>query len=121
MKRKMTKRVGLLMASMVALVLLPAVAQEIPPGEPALFLRANDRFGLKLLDAAHQDKPDGNIVISPLPVSLSFAALWEGLDDSTAMEEINSALSWEGELGQALPMDGRMLHARFAKPKPVNS
>jgi serine protease inhibitor len=104
---------------MLALVLFPAFAQEDTLGEPALFLRANDRFGLKLLDAVHQGTADRNIVISPLPVSLSFAALLQGSDDQMTVEEIHSALTWKS--GEALTIAARMLHARFAKPKPVRA
>jgi len=119
MKRGMTKRVGLLTVSVLGLVLCSALAQEDPSGEPALFLRASDRFGLKLLDGAHQNEADRNIVISPLPVSLSFAALLQGSDDPTTVEEIYSALSWRR--GEALTIAGKMLHARFAKPKPAHT
>ena len=103
-------------ASMLALPLSPLLAQEIPLGEPALFLRSNDKFAANLLCITHEENTDRNIVLAPLPVSISFAALLDGTVDSKSMDELSSALN----LGTGdLEIPSRMLLARFAKPKPT--
>ena len=57
------------------LLSVPMVAQESLPSQSDLFQRANDRFAFELLSTAHQEFPNRNIAISPLPISLTFAAL----------------------------------------------
>src|SRR5262245_2404421 len=56
--------------------------QEFQPAQPATFLRAHDRFGFDLLRSTHEDSRNRNIVISPLPISLAFAVLFDGGADS---------------------------------------
>src|SRR5271157_4771597 len=102
-------------AAILALFLSPVLAQQVPLYEPASFLRSNDRFAANLLNTTHEEIADRNIVIAPLPVSLTFAALLEGTVDSDSIKEISSGL----RLGRGnLDIPGRMLLARFAKPKP---
>jgi serine protease inhibitor len=98
-------------------LLLPRVkAQGMPEAQPASFLRSNDRFALDLLKTAHQEIPDSNIVVAPLPVSLMFAALWDATPDSESWTELQSVFHWEDRLGTDVA--GRMLLNRFEKPKP---
>lgn len=91
-------------------------AQEKPGTEPAAFVRANERFGIALLSAAHRETPDKNVAVAPLPVSISFAALAQGSVDSESTREITSAFQWKDTA--TLGLAGRMILARFAKPKP---
>ena len=93
-----------------------AVAQEPPQVQPALFLRANDRFALDLLTLTLEQAQDRNIVLAPFPVSLTFAALWDGTSDIESMKEIVPAFHWDKSFGVSIA--GRMLLTRFEKPKP---
>jgi hypothetical protein len=79
-------------------------------------VRGTDRFGTLLLKLAHDQTQDRNIVIAPLPVSLIFAAVWDGTSDSDSDEELRNVFRWEDR--QSTNIAGRMLLARFAKPKP---
>src|SRR5580704_1710670 len=91
-------------------------AQEASQSQPAMFVRANDSFALDLLKKTHEDTPERNIVVAPLPVSLTFAALWDGTRDVESSKEFRAAFHWDKDF--AMPMGGKMLLSRFAKPKP---
>jgi hypothetical protein len=91
-------------------------AQDFSQAQPAGFLRSNDKFSTSLLNTIHEATPDRNIVIAPLPVSLTFAAFVDRSVDSKAVDEIISAFQWEGT--HDLNAAGHMLHARFEKPRP---
>jgi serpin B len=93
-----------------------AVGQEVSKAQPAMFLKANDSFGFELLRAAHKQLQDHNVVVSPLPVSLSFAALRDGIYDADTDREIHTAFHWDHVA--YIPAGARMILARFAKPKP---
>jgi hypothetical protein len=93
-----------------------AFGQEPSEVQPASFLRANDRFALDLLRLTLEQAQDRNIVLAPLPVSLAFAALWDGTSDIESMKEIVPAFHWDKTLGVSVA--GRMLLTRFEKPKP---
>ena len=95
--------------------------QPSPPpvslkSQPDMFLRANDTFALDLLKKTHEDTPERNIVVAPLPVSLIFAAIWDGTQDVESAKEFRAAFHWDQDF--ATPMGGKMVLTRFAKPKP---
>lgn len=94
----------------------PTFAQQPPQAQPGSFLNANDRFALELLKVADERTQDRNIVLAPLPVSLTFAALWDGTMDDESSKEIVSTFHWEDVTGAKVA--DRMLLARFEKPKP---
>lgn len=100
-----------------SLLYSPAFAQKAPEVQPDSFLRSNDRFALDLLKVAHEQSQDRNIVLAPLPVSLTFAALLDGTTDSSSTDEIQSAFHWDENQPLASSAAGRMLLARFAKPR----
>ena len=81
-----------------------------------MFLRANDSFAFDLLEIVHKELPDRNIVISPLPVSLAFAALSDGNMQVDSAEELETAFHWDGAFG--LPDGAKMVLTRFEKPMP---
>ena len=91
-------------------------AQEVLQAQPAMFLRANDRFGFELLRATHEDSPDRNIVLSPLPVSLAFAVLWDGGMDNDSAAEVRKACHC---FDPDVPSAAKMILRRFEKPKPL--
>jgi len=64
----------------------------------------------------HEQQPDHNIVLAPLPVSLTFAALEDGTSDSESRDELIKTFQWEKSFSTSTA--GRMLLARFEKPKP---
>jgi serine protease inhibitor len=93
-----------------------AFAQQPPQVQPGSFLSATDRVALELLRAAHERTQDRNVVLAPLPVCLTFAALWDGTADDESSKEIASTFHWEDVWGVRIA--SRMLLARFEKPKP---
>jgi serpin B len=101
---------------LLAVCLFQLNAQEVSQSQPAMFLRANDSFALDLLKRTHDDTPERNIVVAPLPVSLIFAALWDGTKDVESAKEFRAAFHWDKDF--ATPMGGKMLLTRFARPKP---
>ncbi|HXN70987.1 MAG TPA: serpin family protein [Candidatus Acidoferrales bacterium] len=111
-----SKRKFCLGAAILLLFCFQALAQESTQVQPASFLRANDRFAMSLLKVAHEQSEDRNIVIAPLPVSLTFAAILDGTGDPESVEELRTAFHWDKQIGTDVA--GHMLLARFAKPKP---
>jgi serine protease inhibitor len=103
-------------AAILLLFCFQVLAQESSQVQPASFLRANDRFAMSLLKVAHEQVRDRNIVIAPLPVSLTFAAIQDGTEDANSGDELCAAFYWDKQLGTDVA--ARMLLARFAKPKP---
>lgn len=94
---------------------LPA-SPVITKSQPDMFVRANDSFALELLQKSHSEIPDRNIVVAPLPITLMFAALWDGTGDIESAEELVPAFHWDKDF--AIQMGAKMLLARFAKPEP---
>jgi serine protease inhibitor len=111
-----TSRKFCLGAAILLLSCFQVLAQESSEVQPASFLRANDRFAMSLLKVAHEQLQDRNIVVAPLPVSLTFAAILDGTVDPDSVGELRSAFHWDKQIGT--DVGGRMLLARFAKPKP---
>jgi Serpin (serine protease inhibitor) len=91
-------------------------AQDVPRIQPASFLRANDRFSMELLETAHEQEQDRNIVIAPLPVSLTLATLWDATTNPESKTELAATLRWEN--GSGIRLAVRMLLTRFGKPAP---
>jgi len=92
-------------------------AQEKRATEPAAFVRANEKFGMSLLNVTHARDPDKNIALAPLPISLTFAALVDNSGSVRSNEEIVNAFQWKE--APAVSLAGRMLSARFEKPIPL--
>jgi serine protease inhibitor len=92
------------------------MAQEASQAQPGLFLRANDSFASNLLEVAHKECLDRNIVIAPLPISLTFAALLDGTREIDTAKELEAAFHWDQVFG--LRAGAKMVLARFEKPKP---
>jgi serine protease inhibitor len=80
-----------------------------------MFVRANDRFAFDLLEKTHEETRGRNIVVAPLPVSLIFAALWDGTEDSQSSNEYRTAFHWDRDYGTMA--GAKMLLLRFEKPK----
>ena len=64
-------------------------------------------FALDLLKKTHDDTLERNIVVAPLPVSLTFAALWDGTKDVESAKEFRAAFHWDKDF--ATPMGSKML------------
>jgi serine protease inhibitor len=109
------KRIGRLFL-LLAAFLFQVRAQEAPQIQPAMFLRANDKFALDLLEKTHEETRERNVVVSPLPVSLIFAALWDGTQDTESSKEFGAAFHWDRDF--ATTTGGKMLLSRFEKPTP---
>ena len=117
-------------ASVLMILVLPASqfsqGQEkvFLQAQPAMFLSANDQFGFELLKATSEEFGNQNVVISPLPVSLAFAALRDGGVDDESFRQIVRTLHWvKGAADQTryqpyVPLAAGMVLRRFEKPKP---
>jgi serine protease inhibitor len=101
---------------LLAVFLFEVRAQEVPQAQPAMFLRANDKFAFDLLEKTHEESRERNIVVAPLPVSLIFAALWDGTQDTESSKEFRTAFHWDKDFGTMT--GGKMLLSRFEKPTP---
>jgi len=96
---------------------LPSIAQEEFGQALPNLLRGNEQFGRKLLLLATGTPPERNVVISPLSLTLIFAALQTNSADGPMRTEIGNALGW-GEYPD-LSVPARMLLVALEKPKRV--
>lgn len=87
------------------------VSQQVPPLNQ--FVNSNERFGRKLLKIIQESSPNKNVVVSPLPVSLSFAPLSDTSATVSAgsIDEIHKAFEWTNV--SRLELSARMLLSRF--------
>lgn len=93
------------------------VFTQMAPGEEFVnFVSANEKFGIHLLQETHSCTERQNVVVSPLPVSLSFALLHEASGDNATENEIESAFGWTG--AEDLRPPSRILAIRFQHPLP---
>jgi serpin B len=113
--RKLTPQTSLFAASALLFFCHHAIAQEVMKAQPAMFLSSNDHFGFELLKSTLDDSRDRNVVISPLPISLAFAALWDGAVDADSAHEITAAFYWDRV--STVPAAAKILLARFQRPK----
>jgi hypothetical protein len=67
-------RVIHLLALLLCVVATGAAQEGAGQGLSEL-LRGNERFGRKLLQQVHAGSPDGNVVVSPVSLSVIFLAL----------------------------------------------
>jgi serpin B len=96
---------------------LPSVAQEeFGRGLPDL-IRGNEQFGRKLLLLVDSTTADRNIVLSPLSLTIVFAALQTHSEGGpgSVRKEMSDVFGW-GEYPN-LGVPARMLLAAFEKPK----
>lgn len=102
---------------LVFLASLPSFAQEeFGRGLPDL-IRGNEQFGRKLLLLVDSSTSDRNIVISPLSLTIVFAALQTHSEGGpgSVRKEMADVFGW-GEY-PSLKVPARMLLAAFEKPK----
>lgn len=98
----------------LALVFSHSSAQTVSDVQPAAFLRSNDRFAFDVLKTAHTEFRDRNIVIAPLPVSLTFATLLDGIRDFDGIAELRAAFHFDQVA--TTPTAAKMILARFEQP-----
>jgi hypothetical protein len=85
-------------------------------GLPAL-IHGNERLGRNLLLHEHAGSPERNVVLAPLPITMSLAAMQTFGWSEDLGKQLNSELDWQRGLRLNLPM--RQLLALFEVPKPV--
>jgi serpin B len=93
-----------------------AMAQEVMKAQPAMFLSSNDHFGFELLRSTLDESRGRNVVVSPLPISLGFAALWDGAVDAESAREIQTTFYWDHVL--TVPAAAKIVLQRFQQPPP---
>jgi serine protease inhibitor len=91
-----------------------APSQEGSRSVLADFLRANEQAGLSLLIGVQKAAPTTNHVISPLSLSLLFAAIDDATVSDKAHHEISRTFGWSR--GPELRTVGRMLMIAFEGP-----
>jgi serine protease inhibitor len=94
---------------------VPLAAQEGPGQALPNLVLGNERFGGKLLMQVHSTVPDRNVVVSPISLTIIFAALQSGLGNGPARTEIGNAFGWGAYPHLSVP--ARMLLAAFEKPE----
>lgn len=102
---------------LVFLASLPSLAQEeFGQGLPNL-IRGNEQFGRKLLLFVDSSKSERNIVISPLSLTIVFAALQAHSErgPGSMRKEMDDVFGWGDNPNLSVP--ARMLLAAFEKPK----
>jgi serpin B len=102
---------------LIAMAFVTGLAAADDPGQglPNL-IRANERFGLNLLEKIHSREPQRNVVVSPISVTLILACLrtgqYFGLE---GRDELGDTFGW-GSPSQ-LAMSAKMLLAAFEEAK----
>jgi serine protease inhibitor len=116
--RGLLSRKALALAKVCLLLLISAALpaqQDAGTGLPDL-IRANERFGANLLLHVHSTQPERNVALSPLSLTLAFAAIREGKGYGPASDEVGAAFGWNKFVRLNVP--ARMLLAAFDKPEP---
>jgi serine protease inhibitor len=103
----------------IVAVCICSFAEEQPGQALPNFVAANERFGERLLEAVHLSSPPRNVVVSPVSLTLVFAALQANTDDGISHMEIGKAFGW-GE-SPDLNSPARMLLAAFYPAEPCCS
>lgn len=103
---------------LLTLVLLAAGAasgeETAGQGLPKL-IRGNEWFGRRLLQQVHSRAPERNVVISPLSLTVAFAAIRANSENERTREEIDGVFGWTDV---PLSYPTRMLLAAFEMPEP---
>jgi hypothetical protein len=111
--RKFPKLVASITVVLISSLL---IAQEnAGKGLPSL-IQGNERFGRNLLLQEHGVSPKQNIVLAPLPLSVSLAAVGTYASSDRLSEEFHHVFGW-ARVGLQLPM--RQLLAVLEPPKPI--
>src|SRR5215467_595613 len=120
--RSMSSRSTAVALILLSLVPTALIAQEYAgKGLPAL-VEGNESFGLKLLARAHAAEPAKNIAISPISLTLIFAAIrGHAYYENNVYDEISRQFGWNDRLRLSIP--ARQFMAAFeevpkAKPCP---
>jgi serine protease inhibitor len=79
---------------LLGFVLCGAKAQDAVVPELSDLIRANERFGRRLLAELHADGPEKNVVVSPLGVSISYAPIRFASYDDATLKEIDRVFGW---------------------------
>jgi hypothetical protein len=106
-----------LKASLFAFLLCSSATAQEQAGNPLqVLLRANDRFGVRLLAQAHSEAPDKNLVLAPLPLTILLGAIHTSSRRQEASQEFDRVFGW-GEYPD-IRIPTRMMLAAMDKPRP---
>jgi len=104
--------------SVLTICMPPAVAQEKPGGGMHVLLQANDRFGIRLLQQAHSEAPERNLVVAPLSLTILLGAIQTHIESEEAMKEFDHVFGW-GEYPNIRIQSRMMLAAMDDRPRPT--
>ncbi|MGA2219629.1 MAG: serpin family protein, partial [Terracidiphilus sp.] len=95
-----------------------AAAQQNPEDPLRVLLQANDRFGTRLLQQAHSEAPDKNLVVAPLSLTILLGAIQTYSVDGVTRQEFDQLFGW-GEYPDIRIQSQMMLAALDDKPRPT--
>jgi len=104
-----------LLLSLTTLLMTGGMYAQAPGHEFSDYLESNDKFGPRLLQQAHISQPDQNIVLSPISLSVVFAALRESTYDTNIRKEYEQVFGSQSRSQLAMP--NKVLLGRFEKPR----
>jgi serine protease inhibitor len=116
--RSMRRRSWLCAALTYVFVASAVTARAQPEIAPYLsqLVHANEHFGRLLLERLHRDAPQHNVVVSPISLTITFAAIHQGCWNTPCGKEIGDAFGWGPYPYLTVPT--RMLLAAFEGPEP---
>src|SRR5271157_41934 len=71
-----------------------AATQEKPGDGLRVLLQANDRFGTRLLQQAHSEAPDRNLVAAPLSLTILLGAIQTHIESPETRREFDQVFGW---------------------------
>jgi serine protease inhibitor len=101
-----------------SILISTAAAEEGPGNGLRVLLQANDKFGTRLLQQAHSEVPDGNLVLAPLSLTILLGAIQTHIESEEARKEFDRAFGW-GEYPDISIQSRMMLAAIDDRPRPT--
>jgi serine protease inhibitor len=102
----------------LSIFLSTAAAQEKPGDGLRVLIEANDRFGTRLLQQAHSEEPEKNLVVAPLSLTILLGAIQTHIEREEARKEFDQVFGW-GEYPD-IRIQGRMILAAMDdRPRPT--
>jgi hypothetical protein len=102
----------------LSISLSTAAAQEKPGDGLGVLLKANDRFGTRLLQQAHSEASDKNLVVAPLSLTILLGAIQTHIERPEARMEFDRVFGW-GEYPDIRIQSRMILAAMNDKPRPT--
>jgi len=100
-------------------IFITSAAAQQSPGDPLrVLLQANDKFGARLLQQAHSEAPDKNLVVAPLSLTILLGAIQTYSVSDKTRQEFDQLFGW-GEYPDIRIQSRMILAALDDKPRPT--